>query len=146
MAGLRWSEEQLAQVQAGFARPVEPAAPASVVLPKSHSTAVPVVVDGIRFPSKAEGAYFTWLRWRQSVGDVRYFLRQVPFHLPGPTTYRVDFMVVDDAGVHYVDVKGRVLDAFKRNKKQVEALYPVTLECVRWKRGWFHRAQWETLC
>ena len=86
-------------------------------------------VDGICFDSKKEADYYRRLKVLRDMGEVLYFLRQVPFDLPGNTKYRVDFMVVyQHDRVRYIDVKGRRTKAFIRNKKQVEALYPVTIE------------------
>lgn len=57
----------------------------------------PTTVDGIRFDSKKEAEHYKLLKaWRDDPsanGDGRFFLRQVPFHLPGKTTYRADFLV-----------------------------------------------------
>ena len=90
-----------------------------------------VVIDSIIFQSQKEANYYCRLKMLVTTGDVLYFLRQVPFHLPGNVTYRVDFMEVHpDGSVHYIDVKGFETKAFKRNKKQVEALYPVLIEVV----------------
>lgn len=94
--------------------------------------AVPTVVDGFRFDSKAEARYYGELKLRVADGGVLYFLRQVPFHLPGSVRYVVDFMEVhSDGSVHYVDVKGFETPAFKIKKKLVESLYPVEIEVVK---------------
>jgi hypothetical protein len=93
--------------------------------------AVPTVVDGIRFASKKEAAYYCDLKLRVASGETRYFLRQVPIHLPGNVRYVVDFVRFDAEGqVHYVDVKGRPTTMYKLKKKQVEALYPIKIEEV----------------
>lgn len=89
-------------------------------------------VDGINFASKLESGYYLQLKLRQAAGDVRYFLRQVPLHLPGNTRYVVDFLVCErDGAIRYIDTKGMETAAFKRSKKQVEALYPITIETVK---------------
>lgn len=99
---------------------------------RSKYGAQPTVVDGIRFDSKAEATYYQRLKLRVQSGEVRYFLRQVAFHLPGGIRYVVDFMEVHaDGSVHFVDVKGIETPMFRTKKKQVEALYPVTIEVVR---------------
>ena len=85
--------------------------------------------DGFKFSSKKEARYFDELKLRQVAGEVLFFLRQVPFHLPGNTRYVVDFVEFwKDGTVKFVDVKGHRLPEFIRNKKQVEALYPVEIE------------------
>ena len=89
------------------------------------------IVDGIRFDSKKEAEYYKKLKNDQSSGSVLMFLRQVPFDLPGNVKYRCDFQVfMDDGVVYHIDVKGRRTDQYIMKKKQVEALYPVTIEEV----------------
>lgn len=97
---------------------------------------VPTEVDGIRFDSKLEAKYYVELDLRRKAGDVLYFLRQVPFHLPGGVIYRVDFQIVSpchpgSVRVNYVDCKGWDTPAGKNKIKQVEALYGVKIELVR---------------
>ncbi len=86
-------------------------------------------LDGIKFPSKKEKNYYAQLLVRQRIGEVVFFLRQVPFHLPGGTKYVVDFQeFMADGTVRFVDVKGFQTKEFIRAKKQVEAMYPVQIE------------------
>lgn len=89
--------------------------------------------DGITFDSKLEGSYYLYLKQLKAVGEVVQFLRQVPFYLPGPTRYVVDFQVFwKDGSVEFVDVKGMETPAFKKSKKQVEDLYaPITIKVVK---------------
>lgn len=99
---------------------------------RSKYGAEPTVVDGIRFDSKAEARYYQNLLLKVKSGTVRYFLRQVPFHLPGGVRYVVDFMEVHaDGSVHYVDVKGIETAMFRTKKRLVESLYPITIEVTR---------------
>jgi len=91
--------------------------------------AKPTTTDGIRFDSKKEARYYGELKLRVRAGEVVFFLRQVPFHLPGGVTYRVDFQEFwADGTVHFIDVKGMKLDKFIMTKKIVESLYPVEIE------------------
>lgn len=91
--------------------------------------AIQTVRAGMKFPSKKEARYYDQLCIRQKMGEVFFFLRQVPFHLPGNVTYRVDFQEFrSDGTVHFIDVKGKRTKEFIRAKKQVEALYPVEIE------------------
>ena len=93
--------------------------------------AKPVEYDGIRFDSKKEGAYYLELKLRKMSGEILFFLRQVPFHLPGGVKYVVDFMEFHaDGTVHIVDVKGMETKTFIMKKKMVEDLYPVIIEVV----------------
>ena len=78
-------------------------------------------VDGIRFDSKKEAKYYQELKLRQMAGEIVFFLRQVPFYLPGGVTYRVDFQEFHaDGTVHFVDVKGMRTQSFIAKKKIVE--------------------------
>lgn len=96
---------------------------------KPKYNAKPTEVDGIRFDSRKEARYYNNLVLRQKANEVLFFLRQVPFHLPGKATYRVDFMEFhSDGSVHFVDVKGVKTKDFILKKKLVESLYPVEIE------------------
>lgn len=96
---------------------------------KNKYGAVVTHVNGIRFDSKREAAYYERLCLRVQLGEVRYFLRQVPLHLPGGTRLVVDFLEVHaDGSLHYVDVKGRETDAFKIKRREIQAVYPITIE------------------
>ena len=93
--------------------------------------AKPTNRNGIRFDSKKEANYYDMLCLRQLAGDVVFFLRQVPFDLPGNTKYRVDFQVFRKNGdIDFVDVKGMRTKEFIRAKKQVESIYPITIDEV----------------
>lgn len=94
--------------------------------------AKPTESDGIKFASKAEARYYGQLKLRQRAGDVVFFLRQVPVHLPGEVRYVMDFMVFEASGeVRMVDVKGIETESFKAKKRMVEALYPIKIEVVK---------------
>ncbi len=91
--------------------------------------AISVESDGIRFDSKKEARYYDELKLRVKSGEIVFFLRQTPFHLPGSVRYVVDFQEFHaDGTIHFIDVKGMETPEFKRNKKMVENLYPVTIE------------------
>lgn len=84
--------------------------------------------DGIKFQSKKEAAYFRELQARVHMGEVAYFLRQVPFDLIGGVKYRVDFMeCLKDGTIRYVDVKGYRTQTYKMKRRMVEASYPVKI-------------------
>jgi len=94
--------------------------------------AQPTEADGIKFASKAEARYYQFLKARQAGGEVVFFLRQVPFHLPGGVKYVADFVTFDaDGSCHVIDVKGMETPAFRAKRKQVEALYPIVIEVVK---------------
>lgn len=88
-------------------------------------------VDNIRFDSKLEAKVYLRLKAMQDKGEVVFFLRQVPFHLPGGTKLVVDFQVfLSNGTVEFWDAKGMVLDTFKIKKREVEAIYPVEIKVV----------------
>ena len=98
----------------------------------------PTYSNGTRFASKGEAALFDHLRLLQHAGEVLYFLRQVPIHLPGNVQYRVDFLVFwNDGRVRYLDFKGKLTPMFVLKQKQVQELYPIQIECITLKRGAF---------
>ena len=85
--------------------------------------------DGIKFRSKKEAKFYDLLKIAQQGGHVLFFHRQPKFDLPGGITYSADFQVFYAHGtVHYYDVKGFKTKGYLRNKKMVEALYPVIIE------------------
>ena len=102
-------------------------------LKKNKYNAKPTEVDGFRFDSKREAERYTELKLLKKSGEVIQFLRQVPFHLPGSVTYRVDFMIFWNGGtVSFEDVKGVETQSFKEKKKIVEELYkPIVIEVVK---------------
>jgi len=95
---------------------------------KNKHNAKKTRVDNITFDSKKEAKYYSHLKALRKNGEVLHFHRQVIFDLPGGTKYRCDFQVFYKEGVvRYIDVKGRRLKSYIKAKKQVEALYPVTI-------------------
>jgi uncharacterized protein DUF1064 len=86
------------------------------------------VCDGIKFPSKKEAKRYTELKARQASGEVLFFLRQTPFHLPGGVKYVCDFMVFWTNGeITVEDVKGMKTDMYIVKKKILEASYPIEI-------------------
>ena len=82
----------------------------------------------IKFASRKEARYYDKLLLAIRTGELTFFLRQVPFHLPGGVKYSCDFMEFwRDGSVKIVDVKGRKTESYKAKKRQVEALYPVEI-------------------
>jgi hypothetical protein len=102
-------------------------------LPLRHKFhAKPTELDGIKFPSKLEARRYAELQVLRAAGEVLFFLRQVPFHLPGGVTYRVDFQIFwTDGRVSFEDAKGVATEVYRIKRRQVEALYPVTIEEYR---------------
>ncbi len=87
--------------------------------------------DGITFDSKKEMQRYQALKLARANGLLKYFLRQIPLHLPGNVRYVCDFMVVyNDDSISFQDVKGFKTAMYRLKKKQVEALYPITIDEV----------------
>ena len=64
-----------------------------------------------------------------------FFLRQVPFDLPGGVKYRADFMIFwADGSVTVEDVKGYDTPQSRLKRRQGEVLYPVKIELVKGRR------------
>lgn len=99
---------------------------------RSHKyRAVATEVDGIRFASKLEAKVYRELRLRRDAegGDVAYFLRQVPLHLPGGVKLVVDFVAfMRDGSVAYIEAKGVETQAFRAKRRIAEAIYPIQLQ------------------
>ena len=87
--------------------------------------------DEIKFPSKLERSYYDMLKLRQQAGEVLFFLRQVPFDLPGGVRYVSDYQVfLSDGTVEFIDVKGKDTPLSLAKRKMVESLYPVEIKIV----------------
>ena len=94
--------------------------------------AKPTVKNGLKFPSKAEARRYDQLMAMKVLGHISFFLRQVPFDLPGGITYRADFLIFWSDGTCTVeDVKGYETQEFKIKRKLLESTYPIELEIVK---------------
>ncbi len=96
----------------------------------------PQMLEGIRYHSKAELAFEMRLRFLKSVGNVAWWVRQVPFSLPagGATAkasrYLLDFLIVQPKGVRLVDVKGFLTPTSKVKISVIQATHGVSVELV----------------
>ena len=92
------------------------------------------VADGICFDSIKEKAHFLKLKKLSKDGEIRLFLRQPAFDLPGPSKFHADFQVIwADGRVAFQDVKSKATKnetSYRLRKRQVEALYNVEIEEV----------------
>jgi hypothetical protein len=87
---------------------------------------VPQTIDHIRFASKKEAKRYEELKLLKRSGEVLFFLRQTPFHLPGATKYLCDFTVFWSNGdITFEDVKGLKTPTYKLKKRMIEHLYPI---------------------
>jgi hypothetical protein len=98
---------------------------------KSKYRAIPTTIDGIRFHSKKEADFYRRLKVSKEHADIKYFLLQVPFRLPGNIRYLCDFMIVNlDNSLEYVDVKGRDTPLSLLKRKQVAEIYGIEIQIV----------------
>ncbi len=126
MSSFGWREEDVERMLAGRGKVVPSTNPKPS---KMHN--IFEECDGIKFQSKKEAKYYRELLCRVHVGEVAYFLRQVPFHLQGGVKYLVDFMEVwVDGSIHWIDVKGHKTEMYRVKKRLTEASYPVRIEEV----------------
>ena len=104
---------------------------------KHKFNAKSTIVDGIRFDSKIESRYFEKLMLLKKSGEILFFLRQVPFHLPGNIRYLVDFVEFyapknnHQGDVVFTDVKGYMTNMSKLKIKQVESIYGIDINIVK---------------
>jgi len=88
-------------------------------------------VDDLKFPSKLEARYYCQLKLRQQAGDIIFFLRQIPFELPGGVKYVTDFMVfLANGEIEFVDTKGKDTPLSIAKRKILEDLYPIKIKIV----------------
>jgi hypothetical protein len=88
-------------------------------------------VDGIHFASKLEARCYELQKLRVAAKELKFFLRQTPFHLPGGVTYRCDFFCVfTHGGIEVIDAKGVDTQEGRNKRKQVKELYGV--EVILW--------------
>jgi Protein of unknown function (DUF1064) len=93
-----------------------------------------VQVDGFWFDSKLEAARYDSLVLLRKSGEVRWFICQVPFRLPGGIIYRADFLIVwaaeDCSAVTVEDCKGARTRTSINKIKQVEAIYGIKVQII----------------
>ena len=95
---------------------------------KHKFRAIPTELDGIKFASRKEARRYRELRLLEKSGELLFFLRQVPFHLPANVKYVCDFLCFwKDETVTVEDVKGIKMPMYVLKKKQVEAIYPIKI-------------------
>lgn len=99
---------------------------------------VRVVIDGIKFDSKREGAYYAELKIRERAGEVSAVELQTPFALVGPdgtliSTYKADFCFWDHTADRFrvIDVKGVETKEFRMKKRLMKSLKGIEIEVVR---------------
>jgi hypothetical protein len=133
--GVRFSEEQLGEILARRGA-------CGIIIPKESKHHAKITeADGIKFGSKREAKTFRDLQARQHIGEIDFFLLQVPFLLPGKTDtgrrfkHYLDFITFKAVGagtyrIEYIEVKGRDLALGKLKRRQVEELYNIQIQVV----------------
>ena len=99
---------------------------------------VPTVIDGIRFSSKREAAYYQELKLREKAGEVYEIEMQRRFALTAPNgmlmaTYVCDFHYFDavEKRRRVIDVKGKETDMFRLKRKMMRAILGIEVEVVK---------------
>jgi len=104
---------------------------------RSKFNAVVCETDNLHFPSKKHRAFYIQLQAQKQAKMIRYFLREVPFDLPGHydngrvIRHYVDFAVCqNDNTFIFYEVKGRDIPLGRVKRLQVEALYNIHIELI----------------
>jgi len=93
--------------------------------------AKPTECDGIKFHSKKEAVRYQQLKQLQNVGEVVFFLRQTPFHLPGGIKYVCDFTIFWSNGeVTFEDVKGYMTSLARSKISITQNIYNISIDIV----------------
>ena len=88
----------------------------------------PTKKNNIHFDSKKEAQYYEKLNILKKSGEILFFLRQVPFDLPGGVKYRLDFLEFWANGeIVFTEVKGFMTKQAKDKIKMVEDLYNIEI-------------------
>lgn len=88
---------------------------------------IPCERNEIKFPSKLERSCYDQLIELKKRGEILFFLRQIPFDLPGGYTHRVDYCVFSNDHVIFIEAKGRDLSVGKIKRLQTEELFGITI-------------------
>jgi hypothetical protein len=89
--------------------------------------AIRVEKDDKKFPSKLEANCYQTLCNLKKLGKILFFLRQIPFDLPGGYVHRVDFCVFSENNVFFVEAKGKDLSTGKMKREQVEDIFNIEI-------------------
>jgi len=87
--------------------------------------------DGKKFDSKKEAHFYAKLKLAKESGELLFFLRQVPFDLPGNIKYRADFMCFwEDGTVEVIDVKGYMTEMARTKLAMIKDVYNIDVKIV----------------
>jgi hypothetical protein len=87
--------------------------------------------DGIKFPSLLERSCYQVLEDLRKNGKIDFFLRQIPFDLPGGSIHRVDYAVFAKEQVYFIEAKGKDLAMGKLKRKQVMDIFKIDILVVK---------------
>ena len=119
---MRYSQKDVEQLFRNVGKPFPGTGAVKEYAQKSSNKHRNVIceADNMRFPSKKHRQHYFLLRAMQSAGEIRFFLREVPFDLIGHyengkiVRHFVDFqLVLPDWTVRWQEVKGRDLPGGK---------------------------------
>ena len=92
--------------------------------------------NGVKYASKKEAKHAEELNLLVKAGELSFWLRQIPFSLPGGTVYRLDFaefrQVVNTSlyQIDWVEVKGYKTPVGELKRKQTEALFGIEITVI----------------
>lgn len=98
---------------------------------KHKFNAVRCESDGIKFPSLLERSCYLKLKQMKKDGRILFFLRQVPFDLPGKSKHVIDYCIFTEENVIFIEAKGRDLPMGKLKRSQVSELYNIEIFVVK---------------
>ena len=106
---------------------------------KSKYNAKKTIIDGIKFDSKKEGAYYLKLKQLEKAGMITDLKLQVPFQwvethsnldqaIHFKRKYIADFTCIDyNKDLCIIDVKGYKTEVYKKKKKIVEKIFNIII-------------------
>ena len=139
------SPDFLTGVAKEFGLPDAPTTTPTTSTRNGKYNAIPTIYNGATYPSKAEARKAQELDLMVKAGEIDFYLRQVPFLLPGNITYRADFVTFtgDKASnikmpdscqfvVTVIEVKGFSTPSWRMKYKLFKASYPnLSIEIVK---------------
>lgn len=138
-SGLNYTPQQVNDMLKRMGRPgLESSTPEfnQQARPSKHRNIISEA-DHIKFPSKKHRAHYLLLKAMQEAGEIRFFLREIPFDLIGHyengrvIRHYVDFaLIMKDGSVRWQEVKGRDLSTGKIKRLQTEEIYNIKIEVI----------------
>jgi hypothetical protein len=128
---------KIGQVLPGEPIPVLPTASQIDTAKRGRHGERTTIVDGIKFRSKLEADRYRELKNLRRAGEVKWFLRQVPFDVSVSVVYRLDFLVcwnrsgIADETLTYEETKGHLTDASRIKIGVVQERYAIKIKILR---------------